>query len=204
MPSRNVQKQDVSESYYHIYARGINKQSIFQDHRDYKYFIALFERYLSNEKKLDKVGIPYPNFSQDIELMAYCLMGNHFHMLIYQVNQGAMSRLMKSIMTSYSRYFNLKYKRTGALWEETYKASRIDADNYLAHISRYIHLNPRSWLYYKYSSIGFYLGNDSSEWIKKDRIMDIFSSAKAYRVFLEDYLEQREIINELKHELANL
>lgn len=204
MPSRNVQKPDVADSYYHVYARGASKQPIFLEPADYDYFISLFSRYLSSKPKQDKLGINYPHLYGRIELLSYCLMSNHFHLLIYQYEQGSMSQLMRSIMTSYSRYFNFKYKRTGSLYEDTYKASLINADSYLTHISRYIHLNPRYWQRYRYSSIRNYIDNRDDEWLLKDKVMEQFLGADDYRMFLEDYTEQKTILDELKYELANL
>ncbi|CAN5453522.1 hypothetical protein BH10PAT3_BH10PAT3_4920 [soil metagenome] len=204
MPSRNVQKPDVAESFYHIYARGINKQPIFLDAADNLYYIGLFNRYLSIKPAYDKLGVIYPNFHGKIELLAYCLMENHFHLLIYQIEQRSMGRLMRSIMTSYSRYFNARYNRTGPVYEDTYKASLIDSDNYLTHISRYIHLNPRYWLRYKYSSIGNYLGAREDGWLIKDKVMVQFTDAGDYKTFLENYKCQKEMLDELKYELADL
>ncbi len=114
-----------------------------------------------------------------------------------------MSKLMQSIMTSYGRYFNLKYKRSGSLYESTYKASMIDADYYLLHISRYIHLNPRYWQHYKYSSIDYYLKDCEPEWLDKDKIVGLFSEASDYKQFLQDYEEHKAMLDELKYELAD-
>ncbi|MBI1857128.1 transposase [Candidatus Saccharibacteria bacterium] len=204
MPSKNVQKPNVGESYYHVYARGASKQPIFLEPADYNHFISLFSRYLSLTPKQDRLGINYPHLQGRIELLAYCLMGNHFHLLLYQIEQGAMSQLMKSIMTSYGRYFNFKYKRSGSMYESTYKASLINSDAYLTHISRYIHLNPRYWQRYKYSSIANYLYEAQNEWLQNSRVMEQFSSSDEYRIFLEDYEGEKVVLDELKYELANL
>ena len=69
-------------------------------------------------------------------------MPNHIHLLVYQHQPQAMAQFMRSVLTSYSRYFNKRYKRSGSLFESRYKASLISDDAYLEHISRYIHLNP--------------------------------------------------------------
>jgi REP element-mobilizing transposase RayT len=204
MPSRNVKKPDIADSYYHVYARGASKQPIFLDAADYHYFIGLFNRYLSVKHQQDKSGMVYPHFYGKVELLAYCLMGNHIHLLIYQIEQGSMSQLMRSIMTSYTRHFNLKYKRTGPLYESTYKASLINADSYLVHISRYIHLNPRYWQRYRYSSISNYLEGRQDEWLLPGKVMEMFAGVKDYRTFLEDYEGQKAILDELKYELADL
>jgi REP element-mobilizing transposase RayT len=203
MPSRNIYKQDVEHSYYHVYARGANKQPIFLDADDYMFFISLFERYLSANPATNKAGIPYPHYGTTIELLAYCLMSNHFHALLYQIDQGAMRDLMHSLMTSYSRYFNFKYRRTGSLFESRYKASMIHDQVYLEHISRYIHLNPRYWKRYRYSSLRFYEKDDEPEWITTRRILEIFPDRKAYTNFVADYEDHKLMLDECKRQMAN-
>lgn len=204
MPSRNTIKKYVSDSYYHIYARGGNKQKIFVDAADYKYFLSLFERYLSLEPKLSKTGEPYPHFNGRVVLYCYCLMSNHFHLLVYQKDAVAIEKLMRSIMTSYSRYFNSKYKRSGPLFESRYKASRISTGTYLEHITRYIHLNPRRWQTYRYSSLTHYMDpSKASEWINTRRILALFADKNEYYAFLTSYESTRDDLEEIKHELAD-
>lgn len=202
MPSRNTLKVDVPESYYHVYARGESQKDIFLEPSDYDYFIGLFARYLSNKQVLSKEGVPYPHYQESIELLAFCLPPNHFHLLIYQHEKGGMAKLMRSIMTSYSRYFNLKYKRTGSLFESRYKASRIDADNYLQHITRYIHLNVRYWQRYPYSSYKHYMSS-CPEWLQMKRVLDLFTDQEEYVTFHKDYEEHKALLDELKYELAD-
>jgi len=174
MPSRNILKHYAPQSYYHIYARGSSKQKIFLEQADYKYFIKLFERYLSNKEQRSTTSEIYPNFKDRVEVLSYCLMTNHFHILLYQKSTDDMQKFMRSVMTSYSRYFNLKYKRTGALFESRYKASRIDSDSYLQHITRYIHLNPKNWKHYRHSSLKYYKDGKGPNWlIINRRIHDI-------------------------------
>lgn len=204
MPSRNVIKPDVPESFYHVYARGISKQAIFRDVNDYSYFKYLLKRYLSAKKALNKAGVTYPNYAPNIELLSYCLLNNHFHLLIYQRQQRAMSNLMRSLMTSYSRYFNLKYKRSGSPFESSYKASLIGEQQYLEHISRYIHLNPRYWKRYPYSSIGNYLETNKEEWVKTDKILSLFKSRKEYKQFMTDYEGHKLMLDAIKHNLADV
>lgn len=204
MPRRNVQKSDIAETYYHAYARGTSKQPIFLDTSDFKYFIGLFERYLSLQPKIGKSHLGYPHFHGKVELLAYCLMNNHFHLLLYQKVEGSMSLFMKSVMSSYCMYFNLKYKKSGSIYESTYKASLINSDSYLSHISRYIHLNPRYWQRYKYSSLKYYLSLESVEWLDMAKVKELFSGPDEYMDFLKDYEGQMEILHELKHELAHL
>jgi len=204
MPSPNVYKVDIAETFYHVYARGASKQKIFIESSDYYYFLGLFQRYLSLKPKLSKTGIIYPHYRGSVEILCYCLMSNHFHLVIYQKDQGVMKKLMHSIMTSYSRYFNIKYKRSGPLFETQYKASRIDKDNYLTHISRYIHLNPHLWRNYRYSSLKYYLGDKSPDWLQTEKVTELFDGVgDDYLKFVSDYQENKQMIDQLKHELAN-
>jgi putative transposase len=202
MPSRNILKQDAPQSFYHIYARGGNRQRIFREPADFEKFLKLFARYLALEETHNPAGRSFPNFYNKLELLSFCLLPNHFHLLIYQRQQGAMTEFMRSLLTSYSMYFNKKYKHTGPLFESRYKASLISDDAYLEHITRYIHLNPRQWHDYEYSSLPYYLQQITDEWIKPKRIMDIFSGPAEYLTFLEDYQQNKEMIDILKLELA--
>jgi REP element-mobilizing transposase RayT len=203
MPSRNVIKIQLPESYYHIYARGANRQRIFLDASDYKHFLKLFERYLSDKQAVTKTGEAYPHYKERIELLAYCLMSNHLHLFVYQNEVPYLEKFMRSLMTSYSRYFNLRHKHTGPLFENRYKAVRMDNDSYLQHITRYIHLNPRLWQTYRYSSIHYYREGKEPQWLNSSKVLGLFNSRVDYLKFVGDYEEQRNILNELKDQLAN-
>jgi len=203
MPSRNVIKLDIGQSYYHVYARGTNKQLIFNEAADYAFFVHLFERYLSSRPAKRSFGSVYPHYYGRLQLLTYCLMPNHFHLLLYQEEQGAMSAFMHSLMTSYSRYFNLKHGRTGSLFESRYKAARIEDQSYLEHISRYIHLNPRRWRRYAYSSLQFYTKDAPPEWLYPTKITELFTSTQEYLTFLQEYEGHRQMLDSVKHMLAN-
>ena len=187
MPSRNVVKIDIPNTYYHIYARGHGKMNIYRDDEDYRVFLNLVKRYLGRKIQKDNCSREYCNFRGELELICYCLMPNHFHFLIYQIEPGVMSKLMRCINTSYSRYFNKKYDLSGAIFETDYKASTINSGQYILHISRYIHRNPKKWLGYDYSSLSYYLKNKTPDWLVIHRVVDLFSSTNDYLVFLTDY-----------------
>jgi len=203
MPSRNIVKDFAPESYYHIYNRGVAKQPIFLDSRDKQRFLALFERHLSHKESLNGNGLAYRKFTDDIELLCYCLMGNHFHLLVYQAeNVSAITDFMRSVLTAYTMYFNRRHKRVGPLFQSVYKSSRISTDSYLLHISRYIHLNPRGYKSYHYSSLAHYLGTPSPEWLNPNKILDLFAQEN-YLEFLEDYEDHKASLEEIKYELAD-
>lgn len=204
MPSRNVVKEYATDHYYHVYNRGVDKQPIYLDAQDKQQFLKIVERHLdplNTKAKLD--GSVYRKFDQDIELLCYCLMGNHFHILFYIKGEpSSLSALMRSVLVAYTMYFNKKHKRVGTLFQGIFKASRVSSDSYLLHITRYIHLNPRTYKTYFYSSLGYYLGKAAPKWINPQRLLDMFEGEN-YLDFLEDYEEHQEMLDDLKHELAN-
>jgi putative transposase len=138
-----------------------------------------------------------------IEVLAYCLMPNHFHLLLYQFDVPYLEKFMRSLMTSYGKYFNLKYKRTGPVFESRYKAVRIDQDIYLQHITRYIHLNPRFWERHKYSSLNYYRFGNEPYWLHTTKILDLFDSRQDYIEFVSDYEEMHDMLGNLRHQLAD-
>lgn len=203
MPSRNIVRVDSSDSYYHVYARGGSKSDIFLLDDDKDYFMYLLSRYLSRKPTLSLSSGVYPNFRNRVELVSYCLMDNHFHLLVYQLDAGALSEFMKCLMSSYSLYFNKKYGRSGPLFESRFKSSLITSDPYLLHISRYIHLNPRYWKRFPYSSFRYFCNGGEPEWLQIDRVLQLFNDRKAYAEFVADYEANKLILKKIKHQLAN-
>lgn len=198
MPGRNIIREDLAENYYHVYARGVNKQQLFLDDADFNHFIAILQRYLSPSDPGR-----YNTLSDITQLMAFCLMSNHFHLLLFQVEPGSMSKLMQRVLTTYSIYFNKKYQRSGPILESRYRASRISSEEYLLHITRYIHLNPQQWQTYQYSSLPYYTGTKTVDWVTPHPIRNLFIGAGEYLTFLESYKETRELLKKLARELAD-
>lgn len=203
MPSKNVLKIDIPETYYHVYARGGSKLPIFLSEDDYAVFLNLLKRYLSPTPVRDKSGRQYPHLRGKLELLAYCLMPNHFHLLVYQHEPATMSALMQGLMTSYSRYFNTTHHRSGPLLESRYKAVPLTNQAYLEHITRYIHLNPKDWRDYSYSSIHSYLGTRNEDWLQPERILHLFKDTAEYLHFVNDYQDHKAMLDKIKHDLAN-
>lgn len=203
MPGRNVIKEYAPDQYYHVYSRGVAKQEIFIDEEDYIVFLHLLKRYLSSEKAVSKARVAYPSYQDWVELNAFCLMPNHIHLLLYQTDEKALPEFMKSLLTSYSMYFNRKYKRVGPVFQGRYRAARITADSYLDHISRYIHLNPRDWQTYPYSSLKYYKGDAEADWVTTHKITGLFPSTEQYMEFLKDYEGHKAMLDEIRWELAD-
>lgn len=141
------------DEFYHLYNRGTEKRPIFLDNSDYNRFLrSLFllntrePMEIRNHGGKSSVGFWGSKKRRErekiVDIGAYCLMTNHFHLLVREKVEGGLSLFMKKLLTSYSMYFNLKHKRTGALFEGPFKAKHADDDNYLHYLFAYIHLNP--------------------------------------------------------------
>lgn len=143
----------ITGEYYHIYNRGIDKRVIFTSESDFERFLMLLYVANSTESfRLDQlINYQHKTFAEIFKLDtgvklvsigAWCLMTNHFHILLKQEVDGGISKFMKKIGTAYSMYFNIKYQRQGALFGGPFKSKLIGVDdNYLQHLFGYIHLN---------------------------------------------------------------
>ncbi len=182
----------TAQGVYHVYNRGHNRQQIFFDAKDYR-------RYL---KRLTEYKEKHP-----VTVLAYCLMPNHVHLLLRQDGDEPLERFIHRLHTAYTMYFNIKYERVGAVFQGRFKAKLIDTDEYLLHVSRYMHINPVEMIKtyaqgpalsveleaYPWSSYGEYVNTRSTRVCNPTMILDYFSTAPlhgktTYRSFVEDYL----------------
>lgn len=193
-----MRKFDVP-AYYHVYNRGAHKEKIFIDAQDKRKFMEILARYLDPAtSSVRSDGVPYEK--SPVKLVAYCLMGNHFHLLLYQdENTTDIQQFMSSVTTAYSMYFNIRHKKSGRLFEGPYQAAYIDSDSYLMHITRYIHLNPATYKTYSWSSLPEYLGTRHTPWIHPEQVSDM--TPQAYRHFLEEYEDRATLLSEIKKSL---
>jgi putative transposase len=138
-----------SGEFYHIYNRGTEKRDIFQSQSDYDRFLSLL--YIGNsdisvDLKLQGSTLYdfliLPRNETLVDICAYVLMPNHFHLLVRGKEEGGISKFMQKITTGYTMFFNKKYERSGALFQGKFKAKHIDKDEYLKYLISYIHLNP--------------------------------------------------------------
>lgn len=217
MPVRNIIKAYVENAFYHLYNRGVDGQNIFLDEQDYKVFLHFLKRYLIPKPQNEVQPRWRSDLCDKIQLVSYCLMPNHFHLLIKQSTKDAIITFMRALANSYVRYFNESHQRRGPLFEGNYKAALIETEAYLLHLTRYIHLNPldleevgprtRSNLVkYPYSSYGDYLGKRHTKWVHPEEVLAFFKTAQkttlidilSYQSFVEDYIEDsKEILGPL-------
>jgi len=209
MPAKNIVKQYVENGYYHLYNRGVEKRNIFLDEQDCTVFLHYIKMYLSPTEKLTEQNHPgirinrfIPlNLSRELDLLAFTLMPNHFHLLVKQRTKDGITKFMQRLLTGYVMYFNKKYKRIGALFQNIFKAVIIENDNYLLHLSRYIHLNPSTTSsninFIDFSSYPYYLNKKTADWVKPQEILSYFKNSNRsdlkeitdYKSFIENYQE---------------
>ncbi|MFZ5366283.1 MAG: transposase [Patescibacteria group bacterium] len=207
----------VDEQIYHVFNRGVADQPMFTRKRDCERFLQTLWFYhfakppvrlskfnnLSQELKLE-IEKQLSHLKPSISLYAFCLMPNHFHLLLKQEARGSISSYIKNIIDSYTKFFNIKYQRNGPVFQGQFKAVHVASDEQLVHLSRYIHLNPLTayvvkdfaqLLNYLWSSLPQYLGK-SDGFCESKLVLDLFSSKEKYLEFLQDQVEyQRELAN---------
>ncbi len=183
-------------SYYHIYNKGVEGRVIFNDQEDYLTFVGYLREYLSpapkkeDTKKVFTVngrtykGTPHQpkNYFGKVELIAYSLVSDHFHLILNQMAKDSQSNLLRSLCTRYSMYFNKKYKRTGSLFDGPYKSAEVDESTELLPLSRHIHdQNLQSKIStHEFSSYPEYVGKRKSSWVKTQFILSKISDYEGY------------------------
>lgn len=210
MPQKNSRKEYGEDGYYHIYNRGVEKRDIFLDEQDYKTFLSYTKLYLTAPKLQgqalkDELGRTVPpsrsprNFVDEIDLIAYCLMPNHFHFFVKQYTERGMAKFMQSLAQRYVMYFNKRYMRVGGLFQSRYKCVRVTDERLFTYITKYIHRNPlgikptgpgpEGLAEYKFSSYGNYLGMFRQHWVKTSDVLANFSTHNprlSYKSFVEE------------------
>ncbi len=209
MPARNSVKTYVDNGYYHIYNRGVNKLPIFPDPQDEHVFLSYIKEYLSlkDEKTLreqfdnphatslqkDKIlkTLRMKNYHQTLQLLAFSLMKNHFHLFVQQTEPSTIFHFMQSLCTRFTMYINRKYRRVGPLFQSKYKAVLVTSEPQFLHLSRYIH--KQAMLTNNPSSLPDYLGLQKTPWIHPEDVLSYFSKSNpklSYEAFVKESEEQ--------------
>lgn len=172
----------LTNNYYHLYNRGVNKGAIFFSDRNYQYFI----------KKLTFF------FQAKADVLAYCLMPNHFHLLIKVKSDNFVKISLQPFFVSYSKSINIEQDRVGPLFQGRFQANLIEDEGYLLDCAKYIHLNPvkaglvTSPELWKYSSYGYYLHGENRSFVDTSAVMNYFDSVNEFREFVEFGLDKYE------------
>ena len=168
----------AENEYYHIYSRGVEKRKIFLNTKDYDRFIALL--YIMNQAGSFRMD----NFLRDnqndlknifeekrdntlVSILGYCLMPNHFHLILYEHTEGGISKFMGKLLTAYSMYFNTKYERSGPLFTHPFRSQHIENESQYMYVFSYLHLNPLSIIDSKWKKEGIKNKKEAEEFLEK-------------------------------------
>jgi len=181
--------------YYHIYNRGVNKSKLFREPTNYLYVIEKLQKY-------SPVNL--------VSVIAYCLMPNHYHLLLRQDGERPAGNVPQSIFNSYSKAYNLKYRHSGTLFEGRFRAKPIQTTSHLLHLCRYIHGNPvkdgivadpADW---PWSSYHEWIGKRESLLVDREFINTQFVNELEYKDFLFQYLKSYELPYDVKNFISDL
>lgn len=202
----------IAGEYYHIFNRGVAHMSIFIDHRSYRRFINSMTYYQMEGPKprLSHFNPKVHSINLDkhiVKIICYCLMPNHFHLLVKPLNNKALTEFMRKLQDSYSKYFNTRSKRVGPILQGMFKAVLVQSNEQLLHLSRYIHLNPlvsvitKNLKDYRWSSFPEYLNLTNLEICSKEIVLDQFQSTEDYYQFVLDQESYGRELELIKHQL---
>ncbi len=208
----------VKDEIYHIYNRSIAKYQIFNTTAEFSRMRKLFSYYQRGEKKQrfsewekrknvipEKEDLETKKANKLVSIIAYCIMPTHFHLILKQLKDKGISVFISQISNSYTRYFNLKHKRKGPLWEREFQNVLVSTDEQLLHLTRYIHLNPvtafladkpEDW---EFSSYREYLGEieEGDRICRFEDILDIMP--EEYKAFVNDRISYQRELEKIKH-----
>lgn len=208
---------------YHVFNRSVAKQPIFIRQKDYSRALELINYYsyqkptlrfshynrLPSEQKILFWNNLIKNHQKQIQILVFCLMPNHFHFLIKEMTEGGISNFIRNFQNSYAKYFNTRAERTGAVFQSMFKAVRIESEEQLMHVCRYIHLNPLTSFVikdkkdlenYNWSSYPFYIKKlNDTEILDLSFILGLFSSLKNFVNFTLDQVDYQRKLDQIKH-----
>jgi REP element-mobilizing transposase RayT len=178
----------TSGEYYHIYNRGVNRQPIFFAQHNWGFFIRRLRHYFQ------------PTHA---DIVAYCLMPNHYHLLVHLKDDNFSHAIMQPFGTSYTKAINKEQDRVGSLFQGRFKGKHVDNQAYLTHLTRYIHRNPvdahlvtspSEWVFSSYRD---YIGLRNGSLPKPGIVLAQFASMADYRAYVEDSAESYKAIEHL-------
>ena len=183
---------DYPETYYHVLSRGNEQRPIFKADRDCAYFLEL----------LEKTAAKF-----HIEIHAYVLMKNHYHLLVKTTQDGNLSRAIQWLGVTYAGWFNRRYRRSGHLFQGRFKSFLVEDESYFTALCYYIHGNPvRAGLAqaaedFPYSSARAYVGNDKQPaWLKTDVMLSVSGGRRKFWLEQEAYLRRSDSpLKDLRH-----
>ena len=197
--------QFINEEYYHVYNRGVDKREIFQDEKDYFKFLrnlrdfnnkSYYEQRIKALESKKELSSFLLGKEKVIDIVAYSLLPNHYHLIIRQLTDNGVSNFMHKIGTSYTNYFNTKNNRNGSLFQGPYKAIHIDDNNYLLWLSGYVNGNVEIHGIekaedYRWSSFNSFTGGKKNEILGNiDIVLSQFKTLEEYKKFVGEVIKE--------------
>ncbi len=212
----------INDQIYHVFNRGIARMPIFSSLNDFYRFIEVVEycrfantpvsfshlKKLSAEQRTVVLHALQKENNVQIEILCFCLMDNHFHFLVKQITKEGISTWMSNVQNGYAKYYNVKHQRIGPLFQPRFQAVRIETNEQLLHVSRYIHLNPSTGYLvtienlsqYPWSSLSCYLDDTSKySFVNSELVLALINGKKNYQEFVFDQAAYQRELADIKH-----
>lgn len=172
---------------FHVTSHAIDDLLIFGSVADKKQFIECLRRHLTPEILCDRKNRPYRKLNEVVEVLAFAVLDNHFHLILRQLVPNGVDRFMRSILTGYAKYFNNKYGREGPIFRGSFDARWIQDGRHAKRAIAYAHLNHEvRMLEYPYTSHADYLGRRDSDWLSVNTGLKIFGGSSAYEQYMAE------------------
>lgn len=219
MPGRLIPL--VTQQVYHVFNKSIDDRQVFVAKRECLRTIETLRFYqlsspplrlskllnLPQERRTEIIP-QLKNWDKLIEILAFCLMPNHFHFLLKQLKDNGISKFLSNFQNSFTRYFNTKNKRTGPIFLDQFKAVRVENEEQLLHVSRYIHLNPYTSFVvkdikglenYPWSSFPYYIKGEENEICSLSLVLASFKNPQSYYQFVIDQKDYQRELHKIQH-----
>jgi len=220
MPGREIVL--ANNEIYHVFNRGVASLPTFTNKKSYQRAVDTLFYYQNAKPPLkyakflnlsvrDRARVLESLKEQKrrwVEILCFCFMSNHFHLLLKQLEDVGISKFMSNFTNSYTRYFNTRQKRVGPLFQGKFKGVRIETQEQLIHVSRYIHLNPYTGYVvktitglesYPYSSFPEYISLSQSNYCSKEPVLSYFKNSDSYRKFVFDNADYQRELGKIGH-----
>ena len=194
--------------FYHIYNRGTQKQPIFVNDSDKLRFLFLIlasqgKNSIRNINRVIRASVQHSMLhieedlarevllNRTVELVSFCLMPNHFHLIVKEVEGGGISKYLQRVQNAYTKYFNTRYNKSGHLFQSSYKSKHIPDDRYMMHLSAYIHKNPVELMNSKWieENEETYYWSSFQDFVKNNRFPNLLKPS----IIIDRYFDGKEV-----------
>ena len=196
---------------YHVFNRGVEKRTIYLDGRDYRRFLetlVYYQQVTETLRRFARAGFTVERRQPPyrFKIIAYCLMANHFHLMLEQVEEGGITNGLGQILNSYTKYFNTRYHRVGHLFQGRFQAVPVKTDEQFVHLARYIMINPHVAGFvsdisaYPWSSAQEYFVDRREKICHQQKLLEYFSGdVGRMKQFMTDHMDYSRQLELIKH-----